>query len=73
VTGRITYPIEIAGRYDISQCLDCHAQSAKFREQPAHQDPDLQKSLLDGSMGCTGVCHAAPHPDSALAAPGAKP
>ena len=69
LTRQIVYPIAIAGHYDISQCLDCHAQSTKFRGQAAHQDPDLQKALLDGSMGCTGVCHAAPHPDSALAAP----
>jgi hypothetical protein len=73
LTGRIHYPIEIVGRYDISQCLDCHAQSTKFRAQEAHRDPDMQKALLDGSMTCTGVCHAPPHPESALLAPGAKP
>lgn len=73
LTGQIEYPIALVGSYDVSQCLGCHAQSTAFRSQATHADPDLQKALLDGSMACTGACHAAPHPDTALAEPGSKP
>lgn len=69
LTGRIQYPLEIHDRYDVAQCLDCHAQSEPFRQQEAHRPPEIQQALLDGSIACTGACHAPPHPESALAAP----
>ncbi len=69
LTGQVRYPLEINGRYDVAQCLDCHAQSEPFRKQDAHRPPEIQQALLDGSMACTGACHAAPHPESALVAP----
>lgn len=73
LTGRVQYPIAMYGRYDVAECLDCHAQTSAFRNAEAHRLPELQAALLDGSMACTGACHAAPHPESALAAPGAAP
>lgn len=60
------FPLKKVGTFDIKSCLDCHAQAAPFRAQEVHRDPDLQKSLLDGEIGCTGVCHPEPHPPEAL-------
>jgi len=65
-TGWYEFPLQKVGTFDIQSCLDCHAQAAPFREQEAHRDPDLQKSLLSGELGCTGVCHSDPHPPEAL-------
>lgn len=66
VTGSYTFPLKKVGTFDIQSCLDCHAQAAPFRAQEAHRDPDLQKSLLSGEIGCTGACHVDPHPPEAL-------
>ena len=66
ITGNYEFPLKKVGTFDIQSCLDCHAQAAPFREQEAHRDPDLQQSLLSGEIGCTGVCHAEPHPPEAL-------
>lgn len=66
ITGKYEFPLKKVGTFDIQSCLDCHAQAAPFRAQEAHQDPDLQKSLLDGEIGCVGACHADPHPPEAL-------
>jgi nitrate/TMAO reductase-like tetraheme cytochrome c subunit len=66
VTGNYEYPLTKVGAFDIQSCLDCHAQAAPFREQEAHRDPDIQKSLLSGEIGCTGACHVVPHPPEAL-------
>jgi cytochrome c nitrite reductase small subunit len=66
ITGRYEYPLRKLGTFDISSCLDCHAQAAPFRAQEAHRDPDLQNALLEGQMGCVGLCHPAPHPPEAL-------
>jgi hypothetical protein len=66
VNGDYEYPLKKVGTFDIQSCLDCHAQAAPFREQEVHRDPDLQKSLLSGEIGCTGACHAEPHPPEAL-------
>ena len=66
ITGDFEYPIRKSGIFDIASCLDCHAQAAPFREQETHQDPDLQKSLLAGEIGCAGLCHPGPHPPEAL-------
>ena len=64
--GGYGFPIQKSGLFDISSCLDCHAQAAPFREEETHRDPDLQQMLLDGEMGCVGLCHPMPHPEEAL-------
>jgi hypothetical protein len=66
VTGGYALPIKHNGPFDIDSCLGCHAFAPSFRAVEAHQDPDLQKQLLSREMGCTGVCHPAAHPESAL-------
>jgi hypothetical protein len=66
VTGDYALPIALHGTFDIDSCLGCHAGAASFRGVEAHQDPDLQKALLDGTMSCTGACHPAAHPAEAL-------
>jgi hypothetical protein len=65
-TGAYDFPLQKVGTFDIQSCLDCHAQAAPFRAQEAHRDPELQKALLSGELGCTGACHADPHPPEAL-------
>ena len=66
VTGGYEYPLTMASTYDISACLNCHAESARFRAVEAHRDPDLQNSLLSGEIGCAGLCHPPAHPPDAL-------
>lgn len=66
VTGRYALPIVLHGTFDIESCLTCHAGAASFRSVEEHQDPDLQRALLDRTMSCTGVCHPAAHPEAAL-------
>lgn len=66
ITRSYEFPLQKVGTFDIQSCLDCHAQAAPFRAQEAHQDPDLQQALIAGEMGCTGACHADPHPPEAL-------
>jgi hypothetical protein len=66
VTGWYTLPITLNGPFDIDSCLGCHAAAASFRAVEAHQDPDLQKQLLARELSCTGTCHPAAHPESAL-------
>jgi len=66
ITGGYELPLRKSGTFDIESCLDCHAQAAPFREQETHRDPDLQRSLLSGEIGCTGLCHPSPHPPEAL-------
>jgi len=65
-TGWYTLPIALNGPFDIDSCLNCHAYATSFRSVEAHQDPDLQKQLLARQIGCTGICHPAAHPESAL-------
>ena len=65
-TGWYTLPITLNGPFDIDSCLGCHAMAASFRAVEAHQDPDLQKQLLSRELSCTGACHPAAHPESAL-------
>lgn len=66
VTGNFEFPLQKVGTFDIASCLDCHAQALPFRDADPHRDPDLQKALLSGEMGCTGLCHPDPHPQTAL-------
>jgi hypothetical protein len=69
VANDYTFPIKHMGPFDIDSCLNCHARSATFRGVPAHQDPDTQQALFKREMGCTGICHAAGHPEEALQGP----
>jgi hypothetical protein len=64
-----TFPIEHVGPFDIDSCLNCHARAATFRAVPEHQDADTQQALLKSEMSCTGICHAAGHPEEALRGP----
>jgi cytochrome c nitrite reductase small subunit len=66
VTGRYELPLEHHGPFDIDSCLGCHAQTKTFGAVEAHQDADLQKQLLSRELSCTGICHPAAHPESAL-------
>jgi hypothetical protein len=66
LTGRYELPIKLHGTFDIDSCLGCHAGAASFRAVEAHQDPELQKSLLDHTLTCTGMCHPSAHPAEAL-------
>ncbi|MEW6271151.1 MAG: hypothetical protein AB1689_17855 [Thermodesulfobacteriota bacterium] len=66
VTGDYKFPLKTRGPFDIDSCLGCHSQVPSFRAVVAHQDPDLQKQLVDREIGCTGICHPAAHPESAL-------
>jgi hypothetical protein len=65
-TGWYTLPLALNGPFDIDSCLGCHAFAPSFRAVEAHQDPDLQKQLLAREISCTGACHPAAHPESAL-------
>jgi hypothetical protein len=69
VTGRYELPLKTHGPFDIDSCLGCHAEASAFRAVEAHQDPDLQKQLLSHELSCTGLCHPAAHPESALNGP----
>ncbi len=71
VTGDYTFPLEARG-FDISSCLSCHAESVPFRAQEAHRDPELQRQLLAGELGCAGTCHPDAHPADALRGAGAE-
>jgi hypothetical protein len=68
--GWYEFPIQYNGTYPVSICLHCHAQSEKFRAQTVHTDLETQKAFLNGTLGCTGACHPAPHSDAAVAGPG---
>jgi hypothetical protein len=66
VSGNYELPLKMNAPFDIDSCLGCHAFVPAFRAVEAHRDPDLQKQLLSGEMGCTGICHPAAHPPEAL-------
>lgn len=66
ITGAYEFPLATKGPFDVRSCLGCHAVTEEFRAAEDHRDPDLQKALLSGELGCTGDCHPAAHPESAL-------
>ncbi|MFN8546255.1 MAG: hypothetical protein U0807_18920 [Candidatus Binatia bacterium] len=66
ITGRYDLPLELNGSFNIDSCLTCHARAERFRAVEAHQPLDVQQALLSHEMSCTGLCHPAAHPDSAL-------
>ena len=53
--------IEMSAPFDLTACLGCHAETARFRLNPAHADPDLRDPILSGQYSCF-ECHDAPHP-----------
>lgn len=65
-TGWYDVPIKLNGKFNIDSCLGCHAFAASFQAVEAHQDPELQQQLLTRELSCTGICHPAAHPESAL-------
>lgn len=66
LTGHFEFPLKTAGPFDVQSCLGCHAGAEPFRAAEDHHDLELQEALLSGEMGCTGDCHPAAHPESAL-------
>jgi hypothetical protein len=66
VTGHYNVPLVHNGPFDIDSCLGCHASTQTFRAVEAHQDQDLQKQLVARELSCTGICHPAAHPETAL-------
>ncbi len=66
ITGAYEFPLQKRGQFDVKSCLGCHAETAGFRKVEDHQDRELQAALLSGELGCTGDCHPAAHPESAL-------
>jgi hypothetical protein len=66
ITGNYEFPLEKKGLFDVNSCLGCHAEAEPFRVVEDHQDADLQGAMLTGELGCTGDCHPAAHPESAL-------
>jgi nitrate/TMAO reductase-like tetraheme cytochrome c subunit len=55
-------PIRHAGPFDLSHCMKCHAASAKFRAEEAHQGEDFWKDLKSGAQNCFD-CHGRAHPE----------
>lgn len=66
ITGKYDLPLVLDGSFDINSCLNCHARAARFRAVEAHQPADVQAALVSGELSCTGLCHPAAHPESAL-------
>jgi hypothetical protein len=66
VTGAYEFPLQTHGPFDVSSCLGCHAEAEPFRAAEDHQDREIQEAMLSGEIGCTGDCHPAAHPESAL-------
>jgi nitrate/TMAO reductase-like tetraheme cytochrome c subunit len=58
-TGSYTLPIKMTKPYNFGICLDCHADSAKFNKQPAHDG--VLKEFAAGKANCL-ECHDSPHP-----------
>lgn len=66
ITARYEFPLKLHGTFDIGSCLGCHAFAPAFRAVQEHQNAELQKQILACEIGCTGLCHPAAHPASAL-------
>ncbi len=66
LTADYEFPLEHKGPFNIDSCQNCHAGTKAFREAEEHRDPDLAQAMVDREIGCTGDCHPAAHPESAL-------
>jgi nitrate/TMAO reductase-like tetraheme cytochrome c subunit len=58
-TGSYKLPIKMSKPYNFAICLDCHAGSAKFDKEAAHDG--VVKETAAGKGNCLD-CHDAPHP-----------
>ena len=58
-TASYTLPIKMRQPYNYGICLDCHAESAKFDKESAHDG--VVKETLAGKGKCLD-CHDPPHP-----------
>ena len=58
-TGSYTLPIKMTKPYNFGICLDCHAESAKFNKQAAHDG--VVREFAAGKGNCL-ECHDSPHP-----------
>ena len=66
LTRNYEFPLEHKGPFDIDSCQNCHAGTKAFRDAEEHRDPELAQAMVDREIGCTGDCHPAAHPESAL-------
>jgi hypothetical protein len=66
ITGGYQLPLALNAPFDIDSCLGCHLEAPRFRAVEVHQSPELQQALVSREMSCTGACHPAAHPPSAL-------
>ena len=66
LTRNYEFPLEHKGPFDIDSCQNCHAATKAFRDVEEHRDPELAQAMVDREIGCTGDCHPAAHPESAL-------
>ena len=73
VLGSYEYPLALYAAYDVDGCLQCHAESARFRAVEAHAVEEIQQALMAREMSCTGACHPAAHPPEALSGNGDAP
>ncbi len=73
VMGTYELPLKLYQPYNIDGCLQCHAESTRFRAVEVHATPEIQQALLSREMSCTGACHAAAHPAEALLGNGNGP
>ena len=64
-TGSYKLPIKMSKRYNFAICLDCHAESAKFDKEAAHDG--VVKETAAGKGNCLD-CHDSPHPPPATRA-----
>jgi nitrate/TMAO reductase-like tetraheme cytochrome c subunit len=58
-TGSYQLPIKMSKPYDFAICLDCHAGSAKFNREAAHDG--VVNDTIAGKGNCLD-CHDSPHP-----------
>ena len=70
ITGGYDLPLKMRAPFNIDSCLDCHAESPRFRNAAPHAL--MEEALLSREMGCTGTCHPAAHPAEALSGEGLR-
>lgn len=61
-TGNYQLPIEIAAPYRVANCLFCHGEAKRFRDQHT----DMLAQIESGDVGCLD-CHRPAHPDQQAA------
>ena len=71
--GTHELPLKLYKPYNIDGCLQCHAESTRFREVAVHATQEIQQALRSREMSCTGACHPAAHPAEALLGNGNAP